>query len=102
MRSWPYTRRSARFITNSGETLIGRDRIRKVVGSLIEAKARLYSRVVKAVTVGDIAQLYTDFEGTMHDESGKSFAIRNRAIEVLRRQPDGTWKLIVGDPNGRE
>jgi ketosteroid isomerase-like protein len=62
----------------------------------------LYSRVVKAVTVGDIAQLYSDFEGTMNDESGKSVAIRNKAIEVLRRQPDGTWKLIVGDPNGRE
>ena len=92
----------ARFVTKSGETLIGRDRIRKVVGGLIEAKARLNSRVVKAVTVGDIAQLYTDFEGTMNDESGKSVAIRNKAIEVLRRQPDGTWKLIVGDPNGRE
>jgi hypothetical protein len=73
-----------------------------VVGGLIEAKARLNSRVVKAVTVGDIAQLYTDFEGTMNDESGKSVAIRNKAIEVLRRQPDSTWKLIVGDPNGRE
>ena len=92
----------ARFVTKSGETLIGRDRICKVVGGLIEAKARLYSRVVKAVTVGDIAQLYTDFEGTMNDESGKSVAIRNKAIEVLRRQPNGTWKLIVGDPNGRE
>ena len=92
----------ARFVTKSGETLIGRDRIRKVVGGLIEAKGRLYSRVVRAVTVGDIAQLYTDFEGTMNDESGKSVAIRNKAIEVLRRQPDGTWKLIVGDPNGRE
>jgi hypothetical protein len=28
-------------------------------------------------------------------------AIRSKAIELLRRQPDGTWKLIVGDPNGR-
>jgi uncharacterized protein (TIGR02246 family) len=91
----------ARFVTESGETLIGRDQIRKVVGGLIEAKARLSSRVVKAVTVGDIAQLYSDFEGTMNDEEGKSVAIRGKAIEVLRRQPDGTWKLIVGDPNGR-
>ena len=92
----------ARFVTKSGETLVGRDRIRQVLGGMIEAKARLHSRVVKAVTVGDIAQLYSDFEGTMNDESGKSVAIRNKAIEVLRRQPDGTWKLIVGDPNGRE
>jgi ketosteroid isomerase-like protein len=82
--------------------MIGRDRIRKVVVGLIEAKARLHSRVVKAVTVGDIAQLYTDFEGTMNDDSGKTVAIRQKAIEVLRRQPDGTWRLIVGDPNGRE
>ena len=37
----------ARFVTKSGETLVGRDRIRKVVGGMIEAKARLHSRVVK-------------------------------------------------------
>jgi uncharacterized protein (TIGR02246 family) len=92
----------ARFVTKSGETLVGRDRIRKLVGGLIEAKERLHSRVVQAVTIGHIAQLYTDFEGTMNDDSGKTVAIRNKAIEVLRCQPDGTWRLIVVDPNGRE
>jgi hypothetical protein len=25
----------------------------------------------------------------------------NKAIEVLHCHPDGSWKLIVGDPNGR-
>jgi uncharacterized protein (TIGR02246 family) len=92
----------ARFVTKSGETLIGRDRIRKVVGGMIEAKARLHGRVVQAIAIGDIAQLYTDFEGTMNDDSGRTVAIHSKAIEVLRRQPDGTWRLIVGDPNGRE
>jgi ketosteroid isomerase-like protein len=102
MRLRPYTSRRARFVTKSGETLVDRDRIRKVVGGMIEAKARLHSRIVKAVTVGDIVLLYTDFEGTMNDDSRKTVAIRNKAIEVLRRLSDGTWKLIVGDPNGRE
>jgi uncharacterized protein (TIGR02246 family) len=92
----------ARFVTKSGETLVGRDRIRKVLAAMMEAKARLHSGVVKAVTVGDIAQLYSDFEGTMNDDSGKTVAIRHKAIEVLRCHPDGTWRLIVGDPNGRE
>jgi hypothetical protein len=41
----------ARFVTKSGETLVDRDRIPKVVGGMIEEKARLHSRVVKAVTV---------------------------------------------------
>ena len=54
------------------------------------------------MTVGDIAQLYTDFEGTMVDGSEKIVPVRNKAVEVLRRQPHGGWKLIIGDPNARE
>jgi uncharacterized protein (TIGR02246 family) len=91
----------ARFVTRSGETLVGRDRIRQARAGMIDTKTRLHSRVVKAVTVDDIAILYTDFEGTAVDPSGKTVEIRHKAIEVLRRQADGTWKLIVGDPNGR-
>jgi hypothetical protein len=54
---------------------------------------------IKAVTAGDIPQLYTDFDGTTVDDSGNSVAIHHKAMEVL---PNGAWKLIVGDPNGRE
>jgi len=92
----------ARFVAQSGETVIGREEIRKVLAGMIGAKTRLHSRVVKAVSVDDIALLFTDFEGTTLDGSGKTVAIHYKAIEVLRRQPDGDWKLIVGDPNGRE
>jgi ketosteroid isomerase-like protein len=79
-----------------------RDRIRDVLAELISAHTRLQSRVLKAVTVGDIALLYTDFQGTTTDDLGTTVEIRHQAIEVLRRQNDVTWKLIVGDPNGRE
>ena len=92
----------ARFVTKSGETLIGQEAIGKAVGALIEAKTHFQSRVVRTTTVGDIAQLYTDFEGIKLEESGNTVPVRNNAIEVLRRQPDGSWKLIMGDPNGRE
>jgi len=50
----------------------------------------------------DVAVLYTDFHGTTMDASEKTIDVRYNAIEVLRREPDGHWKLIVGDPNGRE
>jgi ketosteroid isomerase-like protein len=92
----------AHFVARSGETLVGSDQIRKVLAGLIDAKTRLHSHVVKAVTVGNISLLYTDFEGTTVDSLRKSVTVQNKAIEVLRRQPDGTWKLIMGDPNGRE
>ena len=92
----------ARFVSRSGEIVVGHDQIRKVLGGMIAAKTRLHSQVIKAVIVGEIAQLSTDFEGTTVDDSGKTVPIHNKAIDVLRRQRDGAWKLIVGNPNGRE
>jgi uncharacterized protein (TIGR02246 family) len=91
----------ARFVTPSGETLIGRDRIQQVIAGLIRAKTKFQSRVRRVVTIDDLATLYTDFDGMTVDPSGKTVELRSRAVEVLRRQSDGTWKLIIGDPNGR-
>ena len=92
----------ARFVARSGETVVGRDRIREVIAGLIRSKTKFKSRVLQATTIDDVALLYTDFQGTALDASGKTIEVRSKAVEVLRRQPDGAWKLIVGDPNGRE
>jgi uncharacterized protein (TIGR02246 family) len=92
----------ARFVTRTGEILTGHDQLRGPLGAMIRSKTKLESRVIKTITVGDIAQLYTDFEGTAFDASGKTTEVRNKAVEVLRRQAGGGWKLIVGNPNARE
>jgi uncharacterized protein (TIGR02246 family) len=91
----------ARFVAPSGKTLIGRDRIRQVIAGLIQSNTKFQSRVLRVSRIDDLALLYTDFDGTAVDGSGKTIELRSRAIEVLRRQPDGTWKLIIGDPNAR-
>jgi ketosteroid isomerase-like protein len=74
--------------------------MRRVLAGLIDAKTRMQCQVVQAVAAGDVAALYTDFQGTTI-EACKTVEINQKAIEVLRRQPDGTWRLIVGDANGR-
>jgi len=89
------------FVSPSGETLVGRDQIRQVLAGLIEKKARFESHVVRAVTVADIAVLYANFQGTVMEAPDKLAEVRSHAIDVLRRQSDGTGKLIVGDPNAR-
>jgi len=90
----------ATFVPRSGDTVVGRDAIRAVLAGLIAGKARLRGKVVRVVTAGDIAVLYSDWEGTMAGRSGE-VEVHSKAVEVLRRQPDGTWLLVVGDPNGR-
>jgi uncharacterized protein (TIGR02246 family) len=91
----------ARVVAPSGETLVGREAIRLVVRGLIEANTQMRSRVIQVVTIGDIAQQYTNAEVTSVDGAGKTITTHSKGIEVLRRQSEGSWKLIVGDPNGR-
>ena len=92
----------ARFVAPSGETMIGHDRIRQVIAGLIQSKTKFQGRVIRATRIDDLALLYSDFDVTSVDASGKTIEFPSKAIEVLRRQPDGTWKLIIGDPNARE
>jgi uncharacterized protein (TIGR02246 family) len=93
---------SARFVARSGETIVGHDRIRDILIRMIRSKTKLQSRVIKAISADDVTVLYTDFQGTAMDVSATTINVRYSAIEVLRRQPDGGWKLIIGDPSGRE
>jgi len=93
---------NARFVPTSGETIVGRDSIRDVLARMIRSKTKLQSHVMKAISADDVAVLYTDFQGTAMDASEKTIDVRYNAIEVLRQQPDGCWKLIAGGPNGYE
>jgi uncharacterized protein (TIGR02246 family) len=93
---------NARFVGRSGETIVGRDQIRDVLARMIRSKTKLQSRVIKAINADDVAVLYTDFQGTTMDALEKTIDLRYNAVEILHRQPNSCWKLIVGDPNGRE
>jgi len=86
----------------SGETIVGRDRIRDMLTRMIRSKTKLQSRVIRAISVDDVAVLYTDFQGTTMDSSEKTMDVRYNSVEIVRQQPGGCWKLIVGDTNGRE
>jgi uncharacterized protein (TIGR02246 family) len=91
----------ARFVAPTGETLVGRAAIGEVLAELIGSGARMTCQVVRAVEAGDVAILYTDFTGKRRDGAGAAMPMTSRAIEVLRRDLDGGWRRVVGDPNGR-
>jgi ketosteroid isomerase-like protein len=80
---------------DSAATIVGREGIRPALVGLVDHKVRMHGRVIKTVVAGDIALLYTDWDGS-------AAAPPHRAVEVLQRQPDGNWKLVIGDPNGRK
>jgi ketosteroid isomerase-like protein len=91
----------AAFVRDSKEVRVGHSDIRAVLADLIAKKPRFASQVERLVVVDDIAMLYTNFTMAM-GPAGNGQEVKSRAIEIFRRQRDGSWKLMVGDPNARK
>jgi uncharacterized protein (TIGR02246 family) len=91
----------AKLVNADGRIVSGYEAIRAVLANLVRGRTRLRGRVEREVCVGDVALLYTDWEGTSVDADGGKLDRSSRALELLRRQPDRSWRLIVGDPHAR-
>ena len=81
---------------------VGPDQIREAMRPFIDLKP---TNVVLAASVvaefDGLAVLYDDWSGTGHAPDGGDVPLAGKAIEIVRRQPDGTWKFLFDDPNAR-
>ena len=76
----------------AGDLRTGADAIRQEMTPFADMKPDLKGQVTKVVTAGDIALVYTQWSMTTPAQ------MSGRAVEVSRRQPDGTWLLVIDDP----
>lgn len=82
--------------------LRGAAAIRDGLADMLRAKLRLHMDVEKVVQAGEgIAVLYNCWRGTATGPGGDVVEVQGRAIEVVRRQPDGTWRFVLDDPYAR-
>lgn len=79
-----------------GQVATGHAAIRETLGQLISLGAKLKLTVTQTVVAGDIAVTYNDWSG----QAGE-MQLKGRAMEITRRQPDGTWRFVIDDPNAR-
>lgn len=90
------------FVTREREAMVGRDAIRKAFVDLAAAKPRLQAHIVKVLRNGnDLAVLYNDWTMAMRGPDGQAIEMTGKAIEVVCRQADGTWRFAIDDPFGR-
>ena len=90
---------SARVVPLHSKDSSGIDGVRQMLTGLIASGTQLRGEVTRTTIVDDVAVIYSDWVQTT--KTGNTPEARHKAIEVLRQQPDGSWKLIVGDPDGR-
>ena len=79
------------FLTQSREVEKGQG-LREQLTSSAVAKAQFDFKIRQVIQAGDIALMHTDWNVSSPQQM---FVY---AIEVARRQPDGTWRWLIGDP----
>jgi ketosteroid isomerase-like protein len=80
------------FMNKSGELIKGRQGLRQELVPFAATKAVFDFSLQQIIEAGDIALMHTKWKIS----SPQPMSVY--AIEVARRQPDGTWCWLIGDP----
>jgi uncharacterized protein (TIGR02246 family) len=85
-----------------GSSVTGAAAIRAELAGLLAGKPRIAMHVVHVIPGGDdVALLHNDWHLTAVAPDGARVDVSGRSSEVVRRQPDGTWRFAVDDPFAR-
>jgi uncharacterized protein (TIGR02246 family) len=92
----------ATLVASPGEQTVGHAAIREVLAGWIAARAQMRLVVGQVLRSGDdIAALYNDWSGHYVDADGARVEVAGQAIEIVRRQSDGTWRFAIDDAYAR-
>jgi ketosteroid isomerase-like protein len=83
---------NAVILSHSGELMKGSEALRQQLAPLAAEKTVFDFNIRQIVQTGDIALMHTDWKVSSPE------IMSVYAIEVARRQPDGTWRWLIGDP----
>jgi uncharacterized protein (TIGR02246 family) len=90
------------FVKSDGSVATGHAAIRDVLARMLATRPAIRTEVTKVVRTGDaLAIVYNNWSLTAKGADGGTIQRAGRALEVVRRQADGTWKFAIDDPYAR-
>lgn len=90
----------ARFMAGPDNVVVGRDGIRTVMQQMLAGHPKLTISVPTVIQSGDIALLCSEWSTVATGPDGRDVTDSGNGREVVRRQPDGTWRFVIDYPNG--
>ena len=90
------------FASQPGQLAKSPDGIRESLRGFIDMNGKLDLKVKRVLKASDLALVTSEwsFRGTGSD--GKHVDITSKSADVLRQQPDGTWRFIIDNPWGTD
>ncbi len=89
----------AALVAQTGAFVTGRHAIREVLARFLALRRTFEIEIGRAIRSGDIALLASSWklEGELR---GEPYETTGRTADVARRQPDGSWLLVIDSPYG--
>jgi uncharacterized protein (TIGR02246 family) len=89
-------------VRHDGTVATGHVAIRGIITRLVGIQPTLRNDVVRVIQAGeDLALVYNNWSMSAKGRDGKLIERAGKAIEVVRRQADGTWRFVIDDPYAR-
>ena len=90
------------FAFQPGQFIKGREGVLQSVQGFVDMRGKLESKVKRVLRAADLALVISEwsFRGTGPD--GNLVNLASTATDVLRQQPDGTWRVIIDNPWGTD
>jgi uncharacterized protein (TIGR02246 family) len=91
---------AARFVPRPGEQVTGVAAIRPALEQLVALKPTLTGDLAKVLEADGVALVVNRWTLRGTGPDGTPVRLAGVSADVLRRQSDGTWRILVDDPWG--
>jgi ketosteroid isomerase-like protein len=92
----------AAFATQPGSLAHGLGGICEALDGFVALNGKLHLEVTRVLEVGDLALVIGEWSFTGTGRDGEPVKLAAKNADVLRRQPDGSWRFVIDNPWGTD
>ena len=85
-------------VPEPGKPVSGKEKFEEAIKAILSFKGKMEIKTVYCLQSGDIAVGRSEWSIT----DGTEVKISAKGIEVMKQQPDGTWKIVIDQAFGAE
>jgi uncharacterized protein (TIGR02246 family) len=78
-------------VPEPGKAVSGREQFEEAIRAILSIKGKMEIKTVYCLQTGNLAVGRSEWNIT----DGQEVKISSRGIEVMKEQPDGTWKIVI-------
>ena len=90
------------FAPQPGQLVNNPESIRQCLRNFIDLKGKLDLKVKRVLQASDLALVTTEWSCSGTGLDGNPVEMSSKSTDVLRQQPDGSWKFVIDNPWGTD